>query len=277
MDEAIGAVALTPIQQRFFGQGLANPHHYNQAVLLETDNCPEVSVLEAVMQKLVRHHAALRLRFSETESGWQQAYAETEEQSLVSVMDLSHLAAEGQRAALEAEAAAVQASLNITAGPVLRVVLFNCGERGARLLLAVHHLVVDGVSWRILLEDLQTAYGQARRGEELELPAGTSTFKRWSESLGEYAASAEMQPEAGYWQEQGRELSRLPVDDEAGENTVGSVRSVEVKLSREETLGLLQEVPKAYHTQIQEVLVTALALAMRRWTGADDGAVGANH
>jgi len=185
------------------------------------------------------------------------------------VMDLSHVGAEEQRATLEAEAAAVQASLNISNGPILRVVLFNYGaERGARLLLVVHHLVVDGVSWRILLEDLQTLYGQAQRGEALELPAGTSTFKSWSESLKTYADSPGLQQQAGYWNAQGSELiGRLPVDNEAGVNTVGSARSVEVKLSHEETIELLQEVPKAYHTQIQEVLVTALALALRDWTG----------
>ena len=268
-DAAVGTVALTPIQQRFFEQGLANPHHFNQSVLLAMDHCPEASVLETVMQKLVAHHAALRLRFTETDAGWQQAYAETLDQPVVTVMDLSHLAEGEQRTALEAEAAAVQVSLNITTGPVLRAVLFNYGERGARLLLAVHHLVVDGVSWRILLEDLQTLYGQAQRGEELELPAATSTFKCWSESLKEYANSAEMQQEAEYWLRQGREVNRLPVDDATGENTVGSVRSVEAKLSREESLALLQEVPKAYHTQIQEVLMTALAVALRAWAGTD--------
>ncbi len=270
VDEAVGAVALTPIQQHFFAQGLANPHHFNQAVMLAMDDCPEESVLETVMQKLVAHHAALRLRFTHTEAGWQQAYAETSEQPLVTMIDLSDLTEDEQRPTLEAEAAEAQASLNISTGPVLRTVLFNCGENGARLLLVVHHLVVDGVSWRILLEDLQTLYGQAQRGENLELPAGTNTFKRWSESLREYANSAEMQQEAEYWLRQSQEsIGWLPVDDETGENTVGSVRSVEVKLSREETLALLQDVPKAYHTQIQEALMTALALALRDWTGTD--------
>src|SRR5688572_7909671 len=271
-DEAVGAVALTPIQQQFFALELANPHHFNQAVLLEMDSVLDASALEVVMQKLVAHHAALRLSFVKSAEGWQQGYAAAEEHKLVSVIDLSELADdEEQREQLEAHAAAAQASLNISEGPLLRVVLFDLGVgRGARLLIAIHHLAVDGVSWRILLEDLQTAYGQASRGEAIELPAGTSTFKRWSESLGEYAASAELQLQAEYWLKQGSELSaRLPVDYEDGENTVASGRSVEVKLSRAETQALLQEVPKAYHTQIQEVLATALVLAMREWTGAD--------
>src|SRR6185369_9195777 len=122
--------------------------------------------------------------------------AESTDESIVTAIDLSHLDEEAQRTALQTEATAVQESLNITTGPVLRVVLFNCGERGARLLLVVHHLVVDGVSWRILLEDLQTLYGQASRSEQLALPAATSTFKRWSESLAVYARSADLQQEA---------------------------------------------------------------------------------
>jgi non-ribosomal peptide synthase protein (TIGR01720 family) len=271
-DEAVGAVALTPIQKRFLGHGLVNPHHYNQAVLLEMDSVLDESALEVVMEKLVAHHAALRLRFIKSAEGWQQGYAAVDEHKLVSSIDLSDLADDDeQREQLEAHAATIQASLNIGEGPLLRVLLFDLGVgRGARLLIAIHHLAVDGVSWRILLEDLQTAYRQASRGEQIELPAGTSTFKRWSESLGEYATSAELQQQAEYWLKQGRELSaRLPVDYENGENTVASGRSVEVKLSRAETQALLQEVPKAYHTQIQEVLATALVLAMREWTGSD--------
>ena len=267
-DEAVGAVALTPIQRHFFAHGLNNPHHFNQSVILATDECPEASVLESVMQKLVAHHAALRLRFTETENGWQQAYADATDEPIVTFSDLSQLSGSEQRATLEAEAAAAQASLNIINGPVLRVVLFDCGESGARLLLVVHHLVVDGVSWRILLEDLQTLYAQAQRGETFELPATTSTFKRWSEKLGAYANSAAMQQEASYWQQHNTSV-RLPVDDETGANTVGSTRTVEVKLSKEETQELLQQVPKAYHTQIQEVLATAVTLAIRNWTGAD--------
>ena len=236
------------------------------------DECPEVGLLEVVIKKLVEQHATLRLRFVKSAAGWQQSYAEVEESQLVAALDLSELTdAEEQRRQLEAHAAAVQASLNISKGPLLRVVLYELGMgRGARLLLAIHHLAVDGVSWRILLEDLQTAYGQASRGEQLELAARTSTFKRWSESLAEYAGSTELQLQAGYWLQQGSEQSgRLPVDYDNGENTVASSRSVEVKLSQGETQALLQEVPKAYHTQIQEVLATALALALKGWTGAD--------
>jgi len=138
------------------------------------------------------------------------------------------------------------------------------------LLIAIHHLAIDGVSWRILMEDLQTAYQQVRQGEEIRLPGRTDSFKRWSETLRQYAGSAELESEASYWlDERRRDVPRLPVDYEQGENTVASANSIVVELSPEETHTLLQEVPKAYHTQIQEVLATAVSLALREWTGAD--------
>ena len=271
LDEAVGEVPLTPIQARFFGLGLPNPHHFNQAVMLEVDPRPELGLLERVINRLVAHHDALRLRFTESADGWRQAYSDAEPQQVVSAIDLSHLSTREQERQLEVHAAAAQTSLNITAGPLLRVVLFDLGNQNpARLLIAIHHLAIDGVSWRILMEDLQTAYEQARAGVEIELPSKTNSFKRWSESLRQYASSAELDSEASYWiDERRRDVQPLPVDYERGENTVVSASSIAVELSREETQTLLQEVPKAYHTQIQEVLVTALALAMREWTGED--------
>ncbi len=271
LDEAVGEVPLTPIQARFFELGLPNVHHFNQAVMLEVDHRPDLRLLEVVINKLIEHHDALRLRFSESGDGWQQAYAETESQQVVSEVDLSYLSSDEQLRQLEIHAAAAQASLDITAGPLMRVVVFDLGNQNpARLLIAIHHLAIDGVSWRILMEDLQTAYEQLRRGEDVELPGKTNSFKRWSETLRQYASSAELESEAGYWlDERRRDVPRLPVDFERGENTVASANSILVELSREETHTLLQEVPKAYHTQIQEVLATAVALSLREWTGAD--------
>jgi amino acid adenylation domain-containing protein/non-ribosomal peptide synthase protein (TIGR01720 family) len=268
-DEAFGELPLTPIQRRFFEHRLPNPHHYNQSVMLEADAAPDPDTLRAVVAKLVAHHTSLLLRFTETEGVWHQSYADSEQHEVVSYVDLSHLAGDEQRRQLEAQAAATQAGLNITQGPLLRAVLFDLGAgRGARLLLAIHHLAIDGVSWRILLEDLQTVFNQAREGRSVELPGRTSSFKRWAEGLRQYAASGRLRAEASYWlDDRRRQVAPLPVDYAEGENRVGSARSVEVALSREETRALLQEVPKAYHTQAQEVLATAVALAVREWVG----------
>ena len=128
-------------------------------------------------------------------------------------------------------------------------------------------MVVDGVSWRILLEDLQTAYLQLSQGQEIQLAAKTTSFKQWAESLRKYAQSPLVQSELDYWlSQQYEQISPLPVDLN-GENTEASAASVSVALTPQETQALLQEVPCAYQTQINDVLLTALVQAFYQWTG----------
>ena len=118
-------------------------------------------------------------------------------------MDLQALAEDRQGPALEAAAAAVQGSLDLTRGPLLRLVLFERGpQRTARLLWVIHHLAVDGVSWRILLEDLDRVYRALERGEPVSLPPRTTSYKRWAERLVERAGSAAVTGELGFWESQ---------------------------------------------------------------------------
>ncbi len=263
-----GPVALTPIQHWFFEQELSDPHHFNQTLLLEVKEALDQQVLAEAVRQIVLHHDALRLRFERSESGWNQYHADATEPISFTRFDLSAVPASEQSAAIEAQAVAVQASLNLTAGPVLRVVHFDLGaDQPARLLLVCHHLVVDGVSWRILLADLQEAYGALAAGNAVQLPAKSSSFQQWSEALQEYAASAAVQEQSEYWLCAERESVRsLPRDYADGENLVHSTAVVVESLSREETEALLQEVPGVYHTQINEVLLSGLALALGEWS-----------
>jgi amino acid adenylation domain-containing protein/non-ribosomal peptide synthase protein (TIGR01720 family) len=264
-----GSVPLTPIQQWFFAQNLPDPHHFNQTVLLEVHQPLDPTLLAQAVRHLLLHHDALRLRFVREESGWQQSNAGPDEAALFTRMDLSALPETEQGSAVEVAATELQASLNLMAGPLVRVALFHLGEaKPSRLLLTIHHLVVDGVSWRVLLEDLLLAYHQLNRGVALQLPPKTTSFKQWAERLSEYAQSGSLQPELDYWLAESRStVVPLPVDYPAGANIQASSQTVAVSLSEEETRALLQEAPKAYHTQINDVLLTALAQACARWTG----------
>jgi len=156
--------------------------------------------------------------------------------------------------------------LNLSEGPLLRAALFDLGKHQPnRLLLAIHHLAVDGVSWRNLIEDFQTAYGQISRDETVALPPKTTSFKQWAERLHEWARSPKLQGELDYWFALSRQpTSRLPVDSPNAANLVASEKTVSVALSVEETKLLLQEVPAAYRTQINDVLLTALGQAFER-------------
>jgi non-ribosomal peptide synthase protein (TIGR01720 family) len=224
-----------------------------------------------VVQQLLIHHDALRLRFVFSESGWQQVNALPDEVVPFTRVDLSALPEAEQRPALEAAAAELQASLNLESGSLVRVALFDLGtNQPNRLLLVIHHLAVDGVSWRILLEDLHGAYQQLCHGEVMKLPPKTTSFQGWAQKLSEYVQSAVLEKELDYWLASSRlGVAPLPVDYPAGKNanTVTSACNVSVSLSAEETRALLQDVPQAYNTQINDALLTALVQTFAQWTG----------
>ncbi|HET9359968.1 MAG TPA: amino acid adenylation domain-containing protein [Vicinamibacterales bacterium] len=262
-----GGAPVTAIQQWFFDQQFAEPHHFNQAVLLDINEALDPDILRTAVDALLEQHDALRLRFVERDGGWRQEDTAASS-TTVSRIDLSHLNDVEQRTALEAETARIQASLTLHAGPQIRVALFDLGARGRRLLLVIHHLVVDGVSWRILLEDLQTAYDRASRGESARLPPKTTSYAVWAQRCREYAASDAARDELPYWLSTPRStIGRLPIDEPQGTNSVGSARSVTVALTASETEALLRQVPDVYRTQINDVLLTAVADAFAAWTG----------
>ena len=267
--EVSGQVQLLPIQRWFFERNLPDPHHYNQALLLEVKQALDSSSLEKVVRQLLLHHDALRLRFVLEESGWQQFNAAPQEPLPFAYKDLSDTPESQQASAIETEAAKLQANFDLSSGPLVQVAYFDLGaNRPGRLLLVFHHLVVDGISWRILLDDLQFACEQVIRGEQIKLPAKTTSFKVWAERLAAYAQSSDLQQEASYWLAAERQSVRsLPVDSPKAHNTLASARTFPVKLKAEETRALLHDVPAAYHTQINDVLLTALAQALGGWSG----------
>jgi amino acid adenylation domain-containing protein/non-ribosomal peptide synthase protein (TIGR01720 family) len=229
-----GPVIPLPIHRWFFEQHLPAPHHWNHAFLLAAQRPVDPERLRAACAALHERHDALRLR-AEDGRMWIAGPDEP----------LPFTVVEG---GFTTEAAArVQASLDLAAGPIVRFVLFGNG----RLLVVVHHLAVDGVSWRILLSDLQAAY----EGQELA-PRGTSV-QAWAAKLAEHAPA--VLDELRFWAER-PPASPLPVDL-PGPNTEGSAETVRVSLSQDETRPLLQETEAA--------LLAALARAFAPWTGGD--------
>ncbi|WP_414565760.1 MULTISPECIES: amino acid adenylation domain-containing protein [unclassified Anabaena] len=262
-----GEVPLTPIQHWFFEQNLPELHHWNMSMLLETPPNLNPNWLEQIIQHLIQHHDALRLRFARVEAGWQQIHANDGSVSL-SHIDLSNLPAPEQAKAIEAEVAQMQTKLNLST-TLMRMALFNPGaNQPGRLAIIIHHLVMDGISWRIWLEDFHKAYQKLSQGAAIQLPAKTTSFQHWAERLNVYAQSTELQQELDYWLNSSlRPVSPLPRDNSGQPNTVASTRSVSVSLSVADTQALLQEVPAIYKTQINDLLLTALALTFREWTG----------
>ncbi|MGH9933381.1 MAG: amino acid adenylation domain-containing protein, partial [Pyrinomonadaceae bacterium] len=262
-----GKVPLTPIQCRFFERNLIHPHHFNQVFLFESERPLDSTLLGRAVGELMAHHDALRLRFVRTGTRWQQFNTPPDESVPLTFVDLSALPDLEQEAAVEIWSEELQASLNLADGPIVRVGLFDLGpQKPNRLLIIIHHLVVDIVSWPVILEDLSEAYRQLSRGDRVRLPAKTTSFKRWAELLVERSQSAELDRE-GYWLDQRGVETSLPVDHAAGENDQESARTITVELDEEETGWLLRDAPKAYRTQVSDILLTALATAFANWTG----------
>jgi non-ribosomal peptide synthase protein (TIGR01720 family) len=260
-----GPLPLTPIQHWFFDQGLANPNHYNQSLMFESDVPLQGEALKAALAALLHHHDALRLRFAQHNGLWQQVNAGQEAIDLDSVFAELEVQSESE---LEAQAQRAQESLNVQQGPLLKVLLMQDRQSSkSYLLLVIHHLAVDGVSWRIVLEDLQRAYEQGLRGEAISLPVKSSSYQQWAELLASYAGSEALEQELSYWVEQGRRpTARLPLEKEAG-NVREQEGVVEVGLSQEATTRLLREVSRGYDSEVLEVLVLGLVEALAGWSG----------
>jgi hypothetical protein len=243
-----GPVELTPIQRWFFALRLPQPSHFNQAILLQTREPLQLSALQQAVQELVDQHEALRLRFRSTAASVEQHVAAREATIPVQSFDLSCVAATEQPQALASICADAQAGLNLEHGPLMQVVWIDLGpQQSGRLLWVIHHLAVDGVSFRVLLEDLEIAYRQARRAEPVRLPHQTASFAQGAAWLAHYARSAELQRELAYWQAL-RPGQSLPVDHVAGDNTVLSARRLTSSLTVGETRQLLQGLNVHYVT-----------------------------
>jgi amino acid adenylation domain-containing protein/thioester reductase-like protein/non-ribosomal peptide synthase protein (TIGR01720 family) len=270
-----GEVPLTPVQHWFFALGLINPHHWNQSLLFEARRPLDAGVLRQVCAELLSRHDLLRARFFPSADGWRQVCMPVSDEPVFGVADLSAIPAADLRPAIEAEASRWQASLNLADGPLIWVVLLKLGEgRSDRLLIVVHHLVIDGVSWRVLLEDLQLAYERIAAGSPSDLPAKTASFKHWAERLAAHADSCRLREELGYWLEAAAtESAPLPVDYPGGENTEASSDKLVAVLDEADTRALLKDVPPVYRTQINDALLAALTPALCRWTGGDSVAL----
>ena len=271
--EVRGAVSLTPVQQWFFESQREGLHYWNQALLFTVPPDLDVGALTDALAAVIHHHDSFRLRFARETGAWTQTLvAEGATPELV----ISNLANVPEKARDEMMAEAcrrVQSSLDLESGPLLRVGLFRLGHgEPGRLLIAVHHLAIDGVSWRILREDLETAYLQRLRGDAIFLPARTTPFSAWATGLAEPAVRDAMRGDLSYWEGVGSlESLRLPCEQpDNDEQVAADTDTVVVRLDETETRTLFQAVPQAYNTQINDVLLAALADAFGGWLGGGD-------
>ncbi|WP_429848142.1 amino acid adenylation domain-containing protein [Brevibacillus panacihumi] len=264
-----GKVLLTPIQRWFFSRQLAHLHHENQSMLLEVSAELEATTIRLGWEALVRHHDSLRMRFVPSAGGWNQQYEHVTDSVSFSIEDLSRLPLDDQERIQRQRSDEAQASLDISKGPLHRLILFEKGDH-RQLLIIIHHLLVDSVSWRILLEDLEHVCLQLSRGESICLPAKTTSYQEWADRLATYARSEVIQRETGYWMEQ--ELY-APEDESGVElclNTGDMAQRFIIELDTHHTDKLVRLLPKINRLKIQEVVLAALIRSGALGSGNED-------
>jgi amino acid adenylation domain-containing protein/non-ribosomal peptide synthase protein (TIGR01720 family) len=260
-----GPVVLTPVQRWFFESGTASPERFTMSAHVELVRPLDPAVLRVAADALLEHHDALRSRFERVDGAWRQ-WVPPRESATVAVHDLR--GRDTAEADVRDALAAAHAGMDLTRGPLVHFLLFDLAD-AQRLAVVAHHLVVDGVSWRVLLADLAVACEQATGGKPVDLGERTTPFQEWADVLLDRARSAEVAAEAPFWRGvTAGPVPRLPVDG-PGPNTVATTAVLSERLGREETQALLTTVPAAHRTRVDAVLLAAFGAALARTTGEE--------
>lgn len=263
-DLAEGEINLTPIQKWFFNQDLPNKNHFNMSQLYEVN--VDEKHLEIALQRVINNHDAFRIRFKETDVGHKQYYKETKETFTLHTLDIGNLNKDQQETIFAKKTFELQEDINIYNGPLIKCLYFKRNAREQDLLfVTAHHLIMDGISWRVFEEDLISEYNNSKAGMTPTL-LKTSTFKKWAEDLKEYAQSVQLRKEANYWLEGLTGKSGYIPTDYNKSNTRESANMISKTMSADSTKLLLNEVHKTYNTQINDILITVLSIVLRNWT-----------
>ena len=259
----------TPIESWFLAQDFPNPNHYNQSVLLEFKIPVDISLLERVFEKLIVRHDGLRLNYNPKKNLFYLNDNLVEILFMIDVVDLSDVSAPERDVYIKKRGYEFKGGFDISSGLLMRAVLFKAMPERDRLLLILHHLVTDGITWRIILEDIYNLYEALNMQKQVELPRKTASLADWYDALVMYRDSGKLEKEKQHWQEVEKSEFRLPYDREPGnvDWSVKNQETVNTWLDREETGFLLKDAHEVYKTDVQILVTAALVRTLRQWTG----------
>ncbi|HEX2058862.1 MAG TPA: amino acid adenylation domain-containing protein, partial [Actinomycetota bacterium] len=263
-----GAIPLTPIQRWFFEQDLAEPHHFNQAMLFELRPPADAGALERALRAVVDHHDVLRTRWFRDASGWRAVVSPEEDGELLWTVDLSGRDPAAAMLEMETAAARLQSSFDLERGPLVRAALFDFGPlQPPQALVSIHHLVVDAISWGPLVHDLSTAYGELLRGRPVELPAKTASFQEWARHLEDRVFAID-EAEKAMWIDR-VSIGHVPLrrDDPAAPNVVGGAEEVSFALDAATSAAIVDDIAREQGVQPNETLLAILGRALRDLAG----------
>lgn len=262
-----GNVPLTAIQAWFFKTHMNCQwiNHYNQAVVIHAKNGLQEDAVRMALKEIQTHHDVLRMKYTITKNQIIQTICDLEYPLSLNIVDLNN--ADQPDYEYTNHARNTQTRIDLENGPLMKAVLFKFKAED-RLLIVIHHLIIDAVSWQLLLDDFIYCYEQILSKKSITLPEKTNSFKLWSEKIHTYANSEKLLKEQSYWESiDDISLKTLPKDCNTKDNLYKDLKTAHFKLSQENTNRLLKEVNHAYNTDIQDILITALAKSIKSLNG----------
>ncbi|WP_264529208.1 non-ribosomal peptide synthetase [Flavobacterium sp. N502540] len=264
--EVTGEVVLAPIQEFFFSKVRSKifnaPEYYNHTVLLQTEDQVDPQVLKACIDQLVQHHDVLRMKFP-VENNIRKQYNKSSKEESYTIHFYDLREDDDYLTTIRNTGIALQSSFDLATGPLVRIGHFRLKD-GDRIAFIIHHLVVDGVSWRILLQDFADLYANIKEGNQYKLPYKTSSYQTWAKELKAHAQELKTTEELSYWQEicmqRGTPLYTLSENEAYKLNCDTTTAMV---LDKEATTLLQTSAHALLNTQIDDIILTCLGLAIK--------------
>jgi amino acid adenylation domain-containing protein/non-ribosomal peptide synthase protein (TIGR01720 family)/FkbM family methyltransferase len=273
--KAEGTFNLTPIQQWFFNQNHKHPSHFNQSILLTVKKTMKGNLIEASTRLLIDFHDTLRLKYQREGNQWQQTYAQVGD--CFYTEDLRHLQGAALKSGIEAVTAKYQQNLDIEKGKLLSVVWIQTPDSEAdnRIFIVMHHLVTDGVTWRILLEDFDALLNTHFHTRIPEMGQKTASYLKWQHSLEQFINDERVTAQKSYWLGIAEQYQPLPYDKAFhGAPQFKDIEAHTVSLNADLTKQLLQDAPAVFHSEINDLLLAALYKTLTNWTGNNNIIIG---
>jgi len=266
-----GPVPLTPIQQSLFEQMGDKINRFNTSMMFELGLPLDIEILEQTVRQLIEHHPTLRLQFEKNEQGWFQSLASEKIDGFIDYHDLSGLRSIQRRKAIRQIAAETQESFNIRQAPLFRFVYMYGGSKAShRLLIVFHHLIFDGFSWRILIEDFMNIYQSLAQQKEPQLPPSFTPYTNWAKKLYEFARDEFVKSASGFWLNLTKQrYNTLKADNPKGENTFASSRHITLSLSAEETDLFVKHLPGKLRVSVDALFLSVLGKTLQTWQKGD--------
>ncbi|WP_434306253.1 amino acid adenylation domain-containing protein [Clostridium botulinum] len=268
-DKSEGTVEKTPIVEWFFNQKFSNESFYNQYVLLEYKGKLDINKVIIVVNKLIEHHDALRINYNKRSNKLYYNGKKYNEINAFKYFDLSEYSYEEQCKNIKKLINETNSSINIENSSLFNVVMMDLEDNRQALLFTAHHLIIDGVSWRVILDDFITILKQLDEGSKIRLPLKTHSYKEWSEALQTYRRN-DFSEEVGHWKSiLDKEIS-YNMDYNNEEDIVETSNILSKEIDEETFSSLIQKVDEIYNIDLNEALIIGLVLTLNKLTKKDE-------